>query len=118
MKHITIATSESVPTAIEIQAPIDRRTTMGRRPSQADPFPLRKDHFLCVIMDAVLSAHAAVKRWWHRRHTRQALAELDEHLLRDIGLTHEANRVKWHVHHESKGQSSHVSTSALFLAGR
>jgi uncharacterized protein YjiS (DUF1127 family) len=118
MTHITIATSAGVPPAREIQARTKKRTTIGRRPNQADPRLLREDHFLCVIMDTVLAAQAAVKRWLDRRRTRQALATLDEHLLRDIGLIREADRAKRLAHHESKGQSSHVPTSAIFFAGR
>ena len=41
-------------------------------------------------VDALLAAgHKAVSAayaWNHRRHERRALAELDDHLLRDIGI--------------------------------
>lgn len=30
---------------------------------------------------------ALVRQWWRRSRTRDGIAELDEHLLRDIGLT-------------------------------
>jgi uncharacterized protein YjiS (DUF1127 family) len=118
MTHFTIATATSagVPPAREVQAPIKKRTTVGRRPDQADPCLLREDHFLCVIMDAVLAVQAAVKRWLHRRRGRQELVAVDEHPSRDIGLTRDA--AKRLAHHESKGQSSHVPTSAIFFAGR
>jgi uncharacterized protein YjiS (DUF1127 family) len=48
---------------------------------------LREDHILCFIMDAVLAAHGAAKRWLKRRRTRELLVALDEHQLSDIGLT-------------------------------
>jgi uncharacterized protein YjiS (DUF1127 family) len=41
-------------------------------------------------------------RWTERAHQRRALAELDSHLLRDIGLrradiVHEADKPFWHA---------------------
>ena len=30
---------------------------------------------------------AQVRQWWRRSRTRNEITELDEHLLRDIGLT-------------------------------
>jgi uncharacterized protein YjiS (DUF1127 family) len=48
---------------------------------------LREDHVLCVVMDAVLAIQGAAKRWLKRRRTWERLAALDEHQLRDIGLT-------------------------------
>ena len=56
-------------------------------PGNADPRLLREDHFLCLIMDAVLAVRSAIRRWLNRRRTRQVLAALDEHQVRDIGLT-------------------------------
>jgi uncharacterized protein YjiS (DUF1127 family) len=56
-------------------------------PGKADPRLLREDHFLCLIMDAVLAVRPAIRRWLNVRRTRQVLAALDEHQLRDIGLT-------------------------------
>ena len=37
--------------------------------------------------NAVLALAAIFRRWLKRRHTRQVLAALDEHQLRDIGVT-------------------------------
>jgi hypothetical protein len=48
---------------------------------------LRDDHLVLLAIDAVLALHASVKRWQNRRRTLQALADLDERQLRDIGLT-------------------------------
>ena len=61
--------------------------TPGGHPGKADPRLLREDHILCLIMDAGLAVHAAVKRQFARRRNRQALAGLDEHQLRDIGVS-------------------------------
>jgi uncharacterized protein YjiS (DUF1127 family) len=55
--------------------------------NKTDARLLREDHFLCVVMDAVLAIQGAAKRWLKRRRTRELLAALDEHQLRDIGLT-------------------------------
>jgi len=54
---------------------------------KTDPRLLREDHFLCFVMDAVLAVHGAAKRWLEQRRTRELLAALDEHRLRDIGLS-------------------------------
>jgi uncharacterized protein YjiS (DUF1127 family) len=56
-------------------------------PANADCGLLRKDHILLLVMDVVLTGLAAVRRWWDRWRTRQALAELNEQQLRDIGVT-------------------------------
>ena len=64
-----------------------KNTTMGATPNQADPRLLREDHILCLIMDAGLAIQAAVQRRLARRRARQALAGLDEHQLRDIGIS-------------------------------
>jgi uncharacterized protein YjiS (DUF1127 family) len=47
----------------------------------------REDHPIFLVINAVLAAHKTVRRWLDRRRTRLALADLDEHLLRDIGVT-------------------------------
>jgi uncharacterized protein YjiS (DUF1127 family) len=66
------------------------RTTAANAPGKPDPRLLRDDHILCLIMDAGLAVHAAARRWLKRHRTRQALAALDKHQLRDIGLTRSA----------------------------
>jgi uncharacterized protein YjiS (DUF1127 family) len=48
---------------------------------------LRDGHLVTVAIDALLALHGAFKRWHGRRRTLRALAKLDEHQLRDIGLT-------------------------------
>ena len=48
---------------------------------------LRADHFFWPVACAVLALPAYVGRWLRRRHTRQVLAALNDHQLRDIGLT-------------------------------
>ena len=47
----------------------------------------RGHHVVGLIVSPFLALPAAVGRWLKRRHTRQVLAALDEHQLRDIGLT-------------------------------
>ena len=59
------------------------RTASGK----ADPVFLRDDHIVLLAIDGLLAAHAAINRWFKRWRTRQLLAALDKHQLRDIGLT-------------------------------
>ena len=75
---------------------ICKSTTQSTTRGKADPRLLREDHILCLIMDAGLAVQAAVKRQFARRRTRQALAGLDEHQLRDIGVS------RTEVMHEGK----------------
>lgn len=56
-------------------------------PGKADPDPMRDYPVLCLVMDAGFAAHAAVSLWFKRWRSRQVLAALDNHQLRDIGLT-------------------------------
>ena len=56
-------------------------------PGQTGPVLLRDDHILLLLMDAGLAVYSTVRRWWERRRTRRALADLDEHQLRDIAVT-------------------------------
>ena len=56
---------------------------------------LRDDHIVLLTIDRLLALHAAFKRWRKRRKTLLALADLDEHQLRDIGLTRD------HTHYEA-----------------
>jgi uncharacterized protein YjiS (DUF1127 family) len=48
---------------------------------------LRDDHIVLLAIDALLALHAALKKWRKHRRTLRALADLDEHQLRDIGIT-------------------------------
>ena len=56
-------------------------------PGKADSGFLREDHIVLLAIDAALAGHAAVRRWWERWRSREALADLDAHQLRDIGVT-------------------------------
>ena len=49
--------------------------------------PLRAGHPVLLAVDGILAAYAAFRRWLECRDSRHALAELDEHRLRDIGVT-------------------------------
>ena len=48
---------------------------------------LRDDHIVLSAIGVLLMLSARLKRWRNRRRTLQALADLDECQLRDIGLT-------------------------------
>jgi uncharacterized protein YjiS (DUF1127 family) len=48
---------------------------------------LRDDHIVLLAIDAFLALRASFKKWRNHRRTVQALAELDERQLRDIGFT-------------------------------
>lgn len=61
----------------------DNRETLCKPP----PRPLRDDHLVLIAIDAVLALHGAVQQCLERRRTRHALAELDDRLLRDIGVS-------------------------------
>lgn len=56
-------------------------------PAKADCGLLRQDHIIFLAMDVGVAGYAAVRRWWELWQTRQVLAELNEHQLRDIGVT-------------------------------
>ncbi|HXZ47290.1 MAG TPA: DUF1127 domain-containing protein [Pseudolabrys sp.] len=60
----------------------NRNASTGREAS-----PLRNDHIVLWAIDGLLALHVAVRKWRERKTTLRALADLDEHQLRDIGLT-------------------------------
>ena len=47
----------------------------------------QSNHVLLLVVDAIVAVHSAFGRWLSRRRTRRTLANLDDHQLRDIGLT-------------------------------
>ena len=49
--------------------------------------PLWGSHFIPLAVDGLVALRASLKEWRNRRRTLRALDELDEHQLRDIGLT-------------------------------
>jgi hypothetical protein len=51
--------------------------------------PLRDGHIVLLAVDVLVALHASFKKWRNYRRTLRALADLDEHQLRDIGLTRE-----------------------------
>ena len=61
-------------------------TTLPHYAGEADRSLSRDDHVLALVKNAVLIIPVAFGRWLKGRHTRQVLAALDEHQLRDIGL--------------------------------
>jgi hypothetical protein len=58
---------------------------------------LRDDHIVLLAIDCLLALHASFENWRHRRQTLRLLAELDEHQLRDIGLTRSKTVVRSHL---------------------
>ena len=54
----------------------------------------QSNHVLLLVVDAIVAVHSAFGRWLSRRRTRRALANLDDHQLRDIGLTRGAAGVE------------------------
>jgi uncharacterized protein YjiS (DUF1127 family) len=60
--------------------------TAADRKRKADSVLLRDDHLILLLVDGILAVYAAVRRWLERRRTRRALAALDPHQLRDIGV--------------------------------
>ena len=51
------------------------------------PPTLRSSHLFLSALDWLVAPRASLKKWRNRRRTLRALDELDEHQLRDIGLT-------------------------------
>ena len=50
---------------------------------------LRDGHLVLLAVDGLVALQASFKKWRNHRRTLRALADLDEHQLRDIGLTRE-----------------------------
>src|SRR5262245_16386134 len=57
--------------------------------AKSSPAALRDSHIVLLAIDLLVALHAAVRKWRNHRRTLSALDELDEHQLRDIGLTRE-----------------------------
>ena len=58
------------------------------------------DHAIAASVHSVTALALTVQRWGQRRRQRQALQDLDEHQLRDIGISrddaeHEASKPFW-----------------------
>ena len=49
--------------------------------------PVRDGHIIIALIDALAPLYMSFKQWRSRRRTLKALADLDDHQLRDIGLT-------------------------------
>jgi uncharacterized protein YjiS (DUF1127 family) len=47
----------------------------------------RDSHIVILIVEALASMWVSFKQWRNRRRTLKVLADLDDHQLRDIGLT-------------------------------
>ena len=61
---------------------------------QASDVLLRDDHIVLLTIDALLALYGSFKKWRNRRRTLTALADLDDHQLRDIGLTRDGDRYR------------------------
>jgi len=66
----------------------------GSRQRPASSVLLKDDHIVLMAIDALLSLHASFKKWRHHRRTLRALADLDDHQLRDIGLTRDGDQYR------------------------
>jgi hypothetical protein len=76
--------------------------------AKAQSVLLRADRISMVALDVLLALLASYKRWRTRRRTLQALAKLDDHQLRDIGITRGASSPWW-----SAGDKSHRALANL-----
>jgi|SRR4029450_6408203 uncharacterized protein YjiS (DUF1127 family) len=56
-------------------------------PLHKEPTPLRDSHIVLYAVEASITLYASLKEWRNRRRTLRSLADLEEHQLRDIGLT-------------------------------
>jgi uncharacterized protein YjiS (DUF1127 family) len=61
---------------------------------QASSVLLRDDHVVLLAIDALLALRASFKKWRNHRKTLLALADLDDHQLRDIGLTRDGDQYR------------------------
>ena len=61
---------------------------------QASFVLLRDDHVVLLAIDTLLALHASFKKWRNRRRTLLALGDLDDHQLRDIGLTRNGDQYR------------------------
>lgn len=67
---------------------MQNRSERGGDRGHADNRPARASPFVLLVLEIGLAAYAAISRWFRRWRTRQLLAALEYHQLRDIGLTH------------------------------
>src|SRR5262249_58176300 len=63
----------------------NNKSAVGNTPQA----PLRDGHLVLLAVDGLVAMQASFKKWRNHRRTLRALADLDEHQLRDIGLTRE-----------------------------
>jgi hypothetical protein len=73
-----------------VEKPELKQNCNGSAAPKAPPVPLRDDHIVLLAIDGLLALHTAFKKWRNHQRTLRVLAELDEHQLRDIGLTRDA----------------------------
>ena len=60
-----------------------------------EPQPLVQPQALMPIAGALMSLAMTVGRWEMRLRTRKALVKLDDHQLRDIGISRAAAAAEW-----------------------
>jgi len=67
----------------------DKREVLGAENNvwRRSPPSARGSRIILLAVDGLVALHASLKEWRNRRRTLRALDELDEHQLRDIGLT-------------------------------
>ena len=75
----------------------ERRKQNCNHSIDARNFSLRDDHIVLLAIDCILALHARFENWRRRRRTLRALAQLDEHQLRDIGLNRSKPIAKSHL---------------------
>jgi uncharacterized protein YjiS (DUF1127 family) len=71
---------------------VERVEPKGKRNCDSSPLhkelaPLRDSHIVLYAVEASITLYASFKKWRNRRRTLRSLADLDDHQLRDIGLT-------------------------------
>ena len=67
----------------------DKREVLGAENNvcRRSPPTLRGSRIIMLAVDGLAALRALLNKWRNRRRTLRALDELDEHQLRDIGLT-------------------------------
>jgi uncharacterized protein YjiS (DUF1127 family) len=69
---------------------VERKGKSDKPVARKSPLaPLREGHIILLVIDVLVTLHAAFRKWRNHRRTLRALEELDEHQLADIGLRRE-----------------------------
>jgi uncharacterized protein YjiS (DUF1127 family) len=89
VKHdaLKLFEANSIATGVEHTEPRLKKNCNNPVVRKSSPGLLREGHIVFLAVDVLVALHASFRKWRNHRRTLRALADLDEHQLRDIGLT-------------------------------